>query len=391
MELGLIAARALHYTAAISLVGAIGFVALVAPPALAEAMAAPRLYRQIAMIGWLSLGAALVAAAAWLFFTAAAMSGAALVSSAAFPAVVTVLTSTQFGEVWLLRLGLAALLIPFLARLGRHRYGDGIALAVGAIWVGAIAWQGHAGTETGVAGLVHGLGDATHLVAASLWLGALLPLALLLDVASRKDTARGAIAAADMATQRFSTLGIAVVAALLVSGIINFEFLVGSVPALIGTPYGHILLVKLGLFLAALVLAAINRYRLAPRLARAPKISRAALVQLRRNALVEALIGLAIVVIVGWLGILVPAAHQGPWWPFPYRFGLDAMSDPNLRQDAIGTAALALSGLALLAIGIYRRRALPIVTGLVLALGLGWRPIQLLLLPATPTSYVSAV
>ena len=72
-----------------------------------------------------------------------------------------------------------------------------------------------------------------------------------------------------LATRRFSTLGIASVATLIVTGLLNAWILVGSFDALIITEYGRLLQVKLALFALMLGLAAVNRLHWTPRLAQA--------------------------------------------------------------------------------------------------------------------------
>jgi len=162
---------------------------------------------------------------------------------------------------------------------------------------------------------------------------------------------------------------------------------------LIGTLYGQLLLFKVSLFAVMVTMAAINRLRLQPRFnvsdhGRKAMESRAAISHIERNALIEALIGLGVIAIVAVLGTQSPAAHEQPWWPFPYRLGFDKIAAvPDLRKDAIGTTILAVLGLVLIGLGWRRRRMLTTVTGLVLFLGLGWRPIQLMMIEATPTSY----
>jgi putative copper resistance protein D len=80
------------------------------------------------------------------------------------------------------------------------------------------------------------------------------------------------------------------------------------VHALIATEYGQLLLLKIALFLVMVLVAAINRLRFTPRLlqdleyASAQNASR----QLRRNAIIEAMIGIIILVIVAILGIMSP-------------------------------------------------------------------------------------
>jgi putative copper export protein/mono/diheme cytochrome c family protein len=397
MDGPLIAARAIHFAAQISLAGIFGFVALVAAPAYARTGSAMPvdLRRKLGFIAAGSLVLTLISAIPWLLFVARSMSGKPVSVVLTQGIVGTVLTDTQFGHAWVLRFGFMVLLIPFIVALGRRRALDAMATSLGAALLAATAWQGHAGAEQSFQGIVHVCADAIHLVVAGLWLGALLPLALLLAAAHRESDRRGAIVA-QAATVAFSSLGLSCVAALLITGTISTWFLVGSVPALIGTLYGELLLLKIALFAVMVTVAAINRLRLLPRLAatdhgRKAIESRIAVGQLERNALIEALIGLGVIAIVAVLGTQTPAAHEQPWWPFPYRLGFDEIASvPDLRNDAIGTAILALLGLVLIGFGWRRQRVLTIATGLVLFFGLGWRPIQLLMLEATPTSYYAS-
>src|SRR5262249_11775828 len=144
--------------------------------------------------------------------------------------------------------------------------------------------------------------------------------------AARRAGDAPALTAARQATRRFSNLGIASVATLLATGIVNTIFLAGSVPALLGTGYGQLLLLKILLFLAIVVSAAVNRLKLTPRLSTgsaAPAMRR-----LQRNASIEAALGLGVIAIVGALGSIPPALHVAPWWPLPFRFDVDAFTAP---------------------------------------------------------------
>ena len=115
------------------------------------------------------------------------------------------------------------------------------------------------------------------------------------------------------AVLRFSTLGIVAVGTLLVTGIVNTWYLAGSIEALTGTYYGQLLLAKIALFFAMVAIAAVNRQWLTPRLMRsAGETERAtlgAISRLRRNAVIEALAGAAIICIVAVLGTKAPASH----------------------------------------------------------------------------------
>jgi len=66
--------------------------------------------------------------------------------------------------------------------------------------------------------------------------------------------------------RRFSALGVVMVATIFISGIVNTWNLVGSIEGLIDTAYEPLLVVKIALFLAMVSVAAVNRFRLSPRL-----------------------------------------------------------------------------------------------------------------------------
>src|SRR5262249_51822627 len=153
---------------------------------------------------------------------------------------------------------------------------------------------GHGGATPGPAGVVHLVADLAHAIAAGVWVGGLLPLAALL-AAARGAGDTPALAAARDATRRFSNLGLASVATLLATGIVNTIFLVGSVPALLGTSYGRLLVLKIVLFLAMVAIAAVNRMKLTPRLFTGSAVP--ALRELQRNASIEAALGLAIIAV----------------------------------------------------------------------------------------------
>jgi len=170
-------------------------------------------------------------------------------------------------------------------------------------FIGSLAWAGHAGGTPGLSGSIHFTSNIVHLIAAGAWVGGLLPFALLLrTIRSVPRADWGAVAA--VATRRFSILGIAAVGTILATGIANSWNLVGSWDALFGTDYGRLLVLKVVLFAVMIAIAAVNRMRLSPKLASGDTLRK-----LERNSLIEALLGLAILFIVGVLGILAPALH----------------------------------------------------------------------------------
>jgi copper resistance protein D len=357
----------------------------------------PGLARRLAALGWASLVLALLSGAVWLGATAANMSGAPPIDALRQGTWSLVLTETQFGKAWQVRLALAGVIAVCLV----FRQSRGRPPAAGARWagfaaaaafLGALAWAGHGASTPGAPGDLHLAADIMHLLGAGFWIGMLVPLALLL-VELRRAGGPLALAAAAAAAHRFSLLAAASVVALLTGGIINTWFLAGSIPALLGTSYGRLLLAKIALFLATLVIASVNLLRLAPRLA-APKMSgehaawRAA-TWLRRNALAEAALGLFVVAIVGVLGMMPPAAHTEPGWPLPFRIDAAAMT-PSTRFVLATLVALAGVGAVTLvasaAAARYRIAAL-LAAAVGLLLGGIWLLLQPAVEPAYPTSF----
>ncbi|HVX37960.1 MAG TPA: CopD family protein, partial [Gemmatimonadaceae bacterium] len=166
-----------------------------------------------------------------------------------------------------------------------------------------IAPAGHAGAQPGSWGDLHLAADVIHLLAAGAWLGGLPALAMLLDAARRNTDALAVTAT--RTTARFSWLGIICVGLLIASGVVNAWFLLSGPADLVTSTYGRVLALKIGLFAAMLVLAAINRFRLAPRLPDAQATRR-----LQQNSIAESCLGLGVLVLAAVLGTLEPTAHH---------------------------------------------------------------------------------
>jgi putative copper resistance protein D len=107
-----------------------------------------------------------------------------------------------------------------------------------------------------------------HLLAAAYWFGALLPLYV---ASTREPDARLTGIVRD-----FSRWAVWLVPTMLAAGAVIAWRLLGSLAAL-STPYGTLLLVKLGGFAVLVALGAVNRYRLTPQLAMRPQNAASAL------------------------------------------------------------------------------------------------------------------
>jgi len=301
----LIAARLVHLTATVLVVGSVVFQYFIATPAfgrteLSDVRALTR-FTQVTV--WTSLAIASLSGAVWLVVLSAQIVGGGI-AEALSGDVVTVLTQTQFGYALTTRLAIASLLA---AALFAHKYWSGfrwLAVALVICFAGILAWMGHSGAGDGPAGEVQVVADALHIISAATWVGCIVPLAYLFMLAAHITSAFSPIEVAD-ATRRFSNLGVLSVATVLFTGLINTWFLVGSLAILLDSTYGKLLLIKVTMFLVMLGIAAVNRTLLSPKIT-AREARTGALRRLAHNSVLEAGLGLAIIFIVGILGTLAP-------------------------------------------------------------------------------------
>ncbi|MFI4914727.1 MAG: copper homeostasis membrane protein CopD [Steroidobacterales bacterium] len=262
----------------------------------------------------LAAAVALLGAFAWVMAETASVS--AEPGDAFSPAALwTILSATRFGRACLARIALLALSIVATLCVARPKALWIVQVILGGTATASFAWTGHGASGVGAGGVsapgaVHLLGDLLHLLAAGIWIGALVPLAALLQYSIRSGAPAQA-QAAQFGLRRFSSLGVGVVAALVLSGAINSWFLIGPSHwrSIFTSGYGIALLVKLGLFGAMLGLAALNRYRRVPALRIAlgaqdpiPPALRA----LRATVLAETALALLVLVAVSLLGTLAP-------------------------------------------------------------------------------------
>lgn len=320
---------------------------------------------------------------AWLAAVAAMMSGLPLLQAIEPSTLRMVFVGTLFGKVWTVRLGLALVLLialwPRSGGVGGWRLASSTIVA--GVYLAALAWAGHAAAAEGPWRDAHLVSDVVHLITAGAWLGALPPLVYLLGTTQP-------IEHATWATRRFSAVALACVIALILSGVGNSWFLVGSVPALFGTVYGALLLAKLALLALMLSIAALNRLVLTPRLAAG---DRHAARLLRRNALLEIVAGLFVVTVVGVLGITVPAAHQSVLWPFAHTLSWVPAQQSATTPWALAAAALvAATGLGILVAGARRRAWRSAAAGLIGLAAAATASAWLLAVPAYTTTYASS-
>jgi len=302
----LIATRAVHFAATALAVGSVVFGRLIAMPVLHNHTAATLAFRSRTRRHlWACLALAVISGAIWLLLQAASMSGIPLIDALTADILSTVINETQFGEMTIIRAGLAICLAACLIS-DRAVVAQWLGLAAAIGLAGSLAWTGHAASTIGPTGYLHLAADALHSVAAAAWIGGLVSLITFLATPKVHES----MSLVRDATERFSILGIVSVATILLSGVVNAAILVGSLHGLVATEYGRLLMLKIAIFAAMLVFAAVNRFRLTPQFAAIEsEQSSVALRQLIRNSAIETTLGLGILVIVGLLGTLHPGSH----------------------------------------------------------------------------------
>jgi copper resistance protein D len=296
-ELAVIGLRLVQYGAASVLTGSALFFAYGLPR---EGPASP------GKLSWakplIAAGAITLAVAAILgLFAQTVVLAGSVTEALRLESLAAVLTGMDFGKAAIVRAGLACL-AAMLLMTGRGRSTWIAAGTLGALATATFAWMGHGATTEGGGHFAHLGADILHALAAAVWLGALVVFVLL--VRQNGQSAQQLQATRD-ALHGFSTVGIAVVATLLVTGLVNAWLLVDLANGL-QSLYGKLLVLKIMLFAGMFALAAMHRQRSAPALASGLSAGEPALTSLRRSLTVEGALGFAVLAVVAWLGTLSP-------------------------------------------------------------------------------------
>lgn len=216
-------------------------------------------------------------------------------------------------------LGLAALILAYRARTRPLRF---TALGLGALALAAPLLVGH--TQTVQPGWIMMLADYGHLAAGAFWVGGVIGLLRFLIAASpaaKGDDAqkwagtrvlpKSALAAARRAPRispvraaavvaEFSRYALWSVIVLAASGLTMAVLILRSWELLLGSAYGRTLLIKLGIVVAVVAVAAWNRRFLLPRIAAHPEVVRQ-WEALRRTLVVETLLLIGVLGVTGFL------------------------------------------------------------------------------------------
>ncbi len=331
-------ARAVHFGACLLLLGLPLFDRLIiAPldPSLRDT--ADRNWKPIAMtLLLLAAIGALISGVAWLGFIAIEMSGLPLRQALSRETLGLVWSQTHFGRLWQLRaffwLVASTLTIPpAIAQFSRGRLAvsgrpdqtiaratlTAIGTVAGIGLIGSLAWAGHGQTGPRVA--LHLPADVVHLLVCAAWPVGLLPFSLVL-LRLRRSPAPVAGESIVAMTRRFSAVSLISFTLLGGSGLINTWSLVGPIGNLWRSDYGRLLSFKIVLFILMFMIGSRNLLHLKPRLAtdRAAGRKGTAARKLQRNVLMELLLAFIILLVVGYLGLMMPTYHEHHMHPTPH-------------------------------------------------------------------------
>ncbi len=264
---------------------------------------------------WLSV-AGLLLSAFGMAALAASMQGVSLFSLE-FQPFWDLVRETDVGWGWMVRIG--ALVVALAAALWMTRWPSAAAATIavsGSLAIATLVWSGHAGATEGAAGTVHRISDILHMIAAAVWVGAIGAF-LLLIAPQRVHESPDGLQMAARSLDQFSLVGTICVLIIAATGLVNGQLIVGAdnISRSFGSPYGRLLLAKLGLFAAMLALAAANRWRLTPALSAAITSGEPApdrkLAAMRTSLALEAAAAVLILALVAWFGTLEPFVSAG--------------------------------------------------------------------------------
>ncbi|MCI0465503.1 MAG: CopD family protein [Beijerinckiaceae bacterium] len=306
ISVSLAMARLVQFLAAMILLGASLFPVYAFPPAAPAGMM--QLGKMVPRTVVIAAFAAVLSALAW---AAASIAGIAGDVDGLFDAetLSQYFFETSFGKVWLFRIAAAIALLLAVVLRRRHlfaRNGSTVLVAVlAAALLASQAWIGHPASLPAPQRWFVTAAYVLHVFAAAIWLGALLPLGLLVKRALHEGTPPQL---AEFALRRFSPVGMAAVGMILLGGLINALSRMVSFEAFVTSTWGQIIILKFVIVSAMIAVAALNRFVLMPLL---PERAEIALPKLARNIAIEQAALLLVLAASAFLAVFHPPGMTG--------------------------------------------------------------------------------
>lgn len=256
---------------------------------------------------------------------------------------VTFARGTVVGEAWIVT-QIAAGAFALMAVIGALRPRldlDRITLGIGLAVIGTVSATGHAVDDS--LPVYARLSFLLHTAAGLTWLGGLSGLVWWMVTARSKPPEL-----ARHLAERWSRVAKAAMALVVLTGLVLAWENVGSFPNLLATVYGRLLTLKIALLCAVLLIAlSLVRYQ--------ARIEPAGFRSVRYGYVAggEALLGMGLLFLAGWIATITPASHDTELvWPLPFRISYDATWGLGIPAwsapwwEGVGAAALLLAAVA---------------------------------------------
>lgn len=260
--------------------------------------------RRVRVAALASVGVALVGS-----FIALSVQASTVGSALSISDTVNVITDSRFGTLWLFRVGLLVALGIFVylphGWLDNPRGIRWVGIGLAALVMLPFSLISHAAVPGAGRG-ARVISDWVHLGASSVWIGGLVTVLAGVIYAlrrvpreSRREVYAGLI-------PRFSTMAIASVILLTLTGLYAAWLHVGNLVALQETSYGQTLAIKLALMVLMVILGAVNLLVIGPKMRQAAS---GATIHFGRTIAAEVVLGAALLFMVGLLTSL-PTARE---------------------------------------------------------------------------------
>jgi copper transport protein len=282
--------------------------------------------RRTLLLSWMSVILIFLTSVIALMQQASAVFDKPLTEALSLSLLNQVLTKTGFGGAWFLQIIATAafpvllVLLNFRTKRQKNEGGNAlwwIGLVAGLVLLVAPSWTGHAAAAKDFRLAI--VTDWLHIVAGGIWVGGLFHLGLTALPALSRLGSQVRTPVLGQLIRRFTRIAIPSVALLVLAGLYNTWVHVESFQAFWFTAYGRTLLIKLVLVGIMLALGGLNNFHFGKHAARLTqtgvggseanmKIARG----FKRSVLVEAVIGVAVLLVTAILVFLTPPRVHPP-------------------------------------------------------------------------------
>jgi putative copper resistance protein D len=297
------------------------------------------------------------------------------------------LGDTRVGQIWILRFAAAILLllaILYLCNVSKTRWRYALCVAIATLPLIASSLASHAAAEELSVTAV--MPYALHLILAGVWFGALPAFMLLIFDKTNKTNKFNIL-------RRFSSVALPVMLLIIFTGlIVANQIFDGYYAALVATPYGWLLSIKIFLLVIILLIAAgVRSYWLPLLNCKQDSDVSNGNNGIRRWVRIEFILALLLLLLATIITNTTPAKHTLiENWPFSFRFSVIATwNQPNVAIQVWSGVAILVAAIAILQLGWLRNwgiKRLIFIPALLFISG-GAIALQALTIQAYPETY----